>query len=200
MRRDTPLNGYLDRLGENLDVLDESIANARAMSKAKKSGDSRTALQWAKTLRDLVELRDRTLTNFKAHILGRDETGTVTEPPDFYDSDPEVMFERDFKRFLAPWTRDDLKLECEDCGLVSEQVSPHYFPEILDPRTVDTIAETETADLCAKCYAKRMTERSKLMPAKNSDDTDSDDYERTTESTGESKDAVLGGVVKLSSN
>lgn len=36
-------------------------------------------MQWAKTLRDLVELRNSTLANIKAHMLGRDETGVITE-------------------------------------------------------------------------------------------------------------------------
>ena len=58
------------------------------------------ALQWAKTLRDLVELRNATLLNVTAHLLGRDDTGAIVEPPDHYDSDPEIMSERDVQTFL----------------------------------------------------------------------------------------------------
>lgn len=54
------------------------------MSKSKKGADNRIALQWAKTLRDLVELHDTTLANIKVHLLGRDETGAANEPPGLY--------------------------------------------------------------------------------------------------------------------
>jgi len=37
------LNGYLDRLRENVDVLDETITNARVMGKSKKKGDTHLA-------------------------------------------------------------------------------------------------------------------------------------------------------------
>jgi hypothetical protein len=55
---------------ENLETLDEQIANARVMSKRK--GKDANALQWTKTLRDLVELRNETLEKIKGHVLGRD--------------------------------------------------------------------------------------------------------------------------------
>jgi len=149
--------GHLNRLGENVDVLDEAIANARRMSKSKKKGDN--ALQWTKTLRDLIELRNTTLGNIKAHILGRDETGTITEPQDFWDSNQQIMYEREFKRQLAPWTLEDLKLECEDCKVESEDVMYHNFPALEDKHYRDVVPR-EAADLCPQCAHKREAARS----------------------------------------
>jgi hypothetical protein len=131
-------------LRENVEALDEAIETARAMSKSKKGSDSRTRLQWAKTLRDLVELRNTTLGNIKVHLLGRDETGAATEPPDNYDGNEQIMFEREFQTFLAPWTREDLKLKCVDCGCESEEVSDRFVK-----------GEGDHMDLCPACYAKR---------------------------------------------
>jgi len=51
----TKFKGYLDRLRENVESLDEAIETAKANSKKR----GRDALQWAKTLRDLIELRWR---------------------------------------------------------------------------------------------------------------------------------------------
>ena len=141
----TKFKGYLDGLRENVEVLDEAIANARAMSKARKGSDNRVALQWAKTLRDLVELRNTTLSNIKVHLLGRDETGSAIEPADYYDGKSEVMFERDFQTFLAPWTREDLKLKCEDCGTLSDEVSTR----------AGRYQDEKDRELCDKCYEKR---------------------------------------------
>jgi hypothetical protein len=45
---------------------------------------------------------------------------------------------------MKPWTKQDLKLECEDCHVQSEEVSEYY---------VET--EREHLDLCPKCYEKR---------------------------------------------
>ena len=151
------IHGYLDRHRENLDTLDEQIANARKMSKpGRKGADKVAALQWAKTLRDLVELRNTTLEKIKAHMLGRDETGSVTEPADFYDGNSEVMFERDFRGLLAPWTREHLKLKCEDCGAESEGVISRSFKKQVPFGVGDVmITETEHHDLCSRCYAKR---------------------------------------------
>ena len=126
---------------ENLQTVDEQIANARVMSKRKDA----TALQWSKTLRDLVELRNVQLDKIKAHLLGRDETGAVVEPENFWDENPDVEFERLFKRQLGPWTIDDLKLECADCHEKSEDVSNRDLPD-------------ENRDLCEKCYSKRTSE------------------------------------------
>lgn len=90
------MSGYLDRLRENLVLVDEGIERARGMGGV----DGREALQWAKLLRDLVEQRTLVLTEVKAHLLGRDESGAVRPPPNCYDGNPEVMFERDFRNFL----------------------------------------------------------------------------------------------------
>jgi hypothetical protein len=142
------IHGYLDRLRENLEVLDEQIANARKMSTPGRKGmEKAAALQWAKTLRDLVDLRNTTLEKIKAHVLGVSETGSVREPADHYSGNSEVMFERDFARLLSPWTRQDLKLECVDCGKESEDVSTRRFP-----REYQT---DELFDLCDRCYEKR---------------------------------------------
>jgi len=146
--------GYLDRLRENVEALDEAIETARAESKAKKGSDSRTRLQWAKTLRDLVELRNQTLINIKAHLLGRDETGAPIEPNNMYkEGYSQTMFERAFNGLLlSPWTRDKLEIQCEDCNEESEDVGcRHLYVKSSDGWT------TETFWLCSKCYAKRET-------------------------------------------
>jgi hypothetical protein len=152
------LNGYLDHLRENLETLDEQIANARKMSTpGRKGADKAAALQWAKTLRDLVELRNTTLLNIKTHMLGRDETGATTEPPDFYSGgNAQVRFERDFRGLLAPWTREHLKLKCEDCGAESEGVFSRSFEKQVPFGVGDMMTtETEHHDLCSRCYEKR---------------------------------------------
>jgi len=139
------LNGYLDHLRENLETLDEQIVNARKMSK--KKGKDSNALQWAKTLRDLVELRNTTLANIKAHLLGRDETGATNEPDDVYVGNPQVEYERYFRKLLSPWTQQDLKLKCEDCGVESEDTTNRHFPR--------EHASDDYFDLCDRCYEKR---------------------------------------------
>jgi len=148
LRRDRPLNGYLDRLRENLEVLDEAIANARKMSKPKGKSEKALALQYGKLVRDLVDQRNVTLTAIKAHLLGRDETGAVNEPQDSYRANEQIEFERYFHDMLSPWTEDHVKLECEDCGVKSEDVSnrhiSHPYPK-----------PDEYYDLCKKCYDKR---------------------------------------------
>lgn len=153
------LNGYLDHLRENLETLDEQIVNARKMSK--KKGKDSNALQWAKILRDFLEARDRTLANIKVHLLGRDESGAPTEPPDYYrgNAEAEVMFERFFKNQLSPWTLDDLKMKCEDCGKESEEVSRRRFPHKYEA--------DEYFDLCDRCYEKR------TVKEEESDDSES---------------------------
>ena len=147
---DKKLNGWSDRLRGNLEALDEQIENARTMSKPKRKEDHHTALQWAKMLRDLIELRNATLANVKAHLLGRDETGLPTEPEDYYQGNSShVQFERDFQTFfLAPWHASDLKLQCEDCGKESEEVSARQFPHEYEA--------DEYFDLCGRCYEKRI--------------------------------------------
>ena len=145
------LNGYLDHLRENLETLDEQIANARTMSKRK--GEDSNALQWAKVLRDLVELRDTTLGKIKVHLLGRDETGATKEPDDVYGGNAQVEYERYFRTLLSPWTRQDLELECEDCGLSSDQVVNRHFPGKYENYV--EVKSAEDIDLCPNCYAKR---------------------------------------------
>jgi len=150
----TEFKGYLDRLRENVEALDEAIATAKANSK--KKGKDANALQWAKTLRDLVELRNATLTQIKSHILGRDETGAPTEPPDQYDDNEQVYFERDFQNFLSPWTREDLELECEDCGKSSELVSRReIIASWTNYKTIPNSPNYDYFNLCPDCYAKR---------------------------------------------
>jgi hypothetical protein len=102
---------------------------------------------WAKTLRDLVELRNTTLVNIKAHLLGRDETGAPNEPEDVYGENPQVEYERYFRNQLTPWTEQDLKLKCEDCGVESEDTTNRRFPH---EHSAD-----EYFDLCDKCFEKR---------------------------------------------
>jgi hypothetical protein len=134
------IHGYLDRLRENLETLDEQIVNARKMSK--KKGKDSNALQWAKVLRDLVELRETTLANIKVHLLGRDETGATNEPDDVYADNAQVEYERYFRNLLSPWTQQDLKLKCQDCDKESEEVSTHVFSD-------------QPLNLCPRCYEKR---------------------------------------------
>jgi len=150
---DKKFKGYLDRLRENVETLDEAIENARVMSKAEKGADSRTALQWAKTLRDLVELRNATLASIKVHLLGRDETGAVNEPPDSWDENPQIMFERWFRDQLSPWTEQDLELECSDCKVSSDEVRNRHFPGKYE--NYMEVKSAEDIDLCPNCYTKR---------------------------------------------
>jgi uncharacterized small protein (DUF1192 family) len=168
-----PIHGYLDHLRENLEILDEQIVNARKMSKPKGKADKAAALQWAKTVRDLVELRNQTLDRVKGALLGRDESGAATEAPDFYGGEnPQIMFERDFQRLLAPWTREDLKLECEDCGKESEDVSTREFPHEYE--------DSEYFDLCTGCYEKRSVKKEESEEA---DDSESDESEEDSEAS-----------------
>ena len=149
----TKFKGYLDHLRENLEVLDEQIANARKMSKGKKAGDKKVALQYAKTLRDLVELRNATLASIKIHLLGRDETGSPNEPSDIWEEgNDQIEFERYFHNLVSPWTRGDLKMTCDDCGKKSEDVTRRYLP---DP---DVNNPGRHADLCDSCYKKNRIE------------------------------------------
>jgi len=141
---------FLDRMRENVLVLDEQIANA---------------LQWTKTLRDLIELRNVQLDKIKAHLLGRDETGAVIEPENYWDENQQVEFERYFKNQLSPWSLEDLKLECEGCHVKSEDVSNRYFSHPYP--TLD-----ENLDLCKKCYDKR-TSKSPEEGNENSTEKDS---------------------------
>jgi hypothetical protein len=145
-------------LRENLEAVDEQIENARVMSgkKPRKGANSREALQWAKILRDLVEVRNQTLTEIKAHLLGRDQTGAITQPSDHYTGNPEIMFERDFQKFLNPWRQSDLNLECEDCGVENQEVETRRFNHTTKDELGFETTEHEYVDLCGKCYEKRL--------------------------------------------
>jgi len=146
-----PLNGFLDHLRENLAILDEQIENARAMSKEKGTG----ALQWAKTLRDLIQLRNETLDKIKSHLLGRDETGAVKEPLDFHSSDnhPLTLFERRVHDYLAkPWTVEGLKIKCEKCGTESESTRTRAFEKFYVTNNYSRYIQREDEDLCNPCY------------------------------------------------
>ena len=87
----------MNRLRRNIYTLDESIETVRKAPKSEKSGEKRARL---KLLRDMIELQNSSLIAVKSHLLGRSETGTPTEPEDFYQDNPEV--ERDFQEFLQP--------------------------------------------------------------------------------------------------
>jgi hypothetical protein len=97
------------------------------------------------------------LDKIKIHLLGRDETGAVKEPPDHYNSNPAVMFERDFKNFLEPWQESDLSLQCEDCKLNSKDVESRSltFKRLSEFPGIDC-ERTEYHDLCSKCYEKHI--------------------------------------------
>lgn len=149
-----PLNGFLDHLRENLAILDEQIENARAMSKEKGTG----ALQWAKTLRDLIQLRNETLDKIKAHLLGRDETGAVEEPMDTFEDDthPLTRFERKVHAYLAkPWTTDDLKTKCEKCGTENETTQTRHYEQYRVAKDYSYI-QRKPEDLCDPCYEKNL--------------------------------------------
>jgi hypothetical protein len=176
----------LDRQRETLAALDEAIENARAMSKAGKGKDGHGALQWSKQLLNLIEQRDSTLTNIKCHLLGRDETGTPTEPADYYDGNGNVMYERDFKTFLAPWTHEDLKLTCVDCGKDSEDVFTRRFP------AAEYYEDDEFFDLCTKCYTKRKKQQPvKKEESEEADDSESDEEEEEEEDSEASDPASI---------
>jgi hypothetical protein len=149
----TELHGFLDHLRENLEILDEQIENARVMSKSKEKGDN--ALQWSKTLRDLVELRNATLEKIQAFLLGRSETGTVEEPMDVFSSDthPLTRFERKFHDYLAkPWTVDDLKTKCAKCETESETTQTHHFEKFYTTSDWSKYIQYDTQNLCDGCY------------------------------------------------
>lgn len=70
------------------------------------------------------------------------------EPPEKWvdDANNQVEFERYFKNQLAPWTLDDLKVKCVDCGVESEEV-----------RGRELEGWTGYFDLCGKCFDKRIS-------------------------------------------
>lgn len=83
----------------------------------------------------------------------------ANEPPDSWDENPQIMFERWFRDQLSPWTQQDLKLKCEDCGVESEDTTNRHFPR--------EHASDDYFDLCEKCYEKRTVKEEK------SDDSES---------------------------
>lgn len=148
-----PLNGFLDHLKSNLQVLDEQIELARGMSKSK------NGLQWAKNLRDLIELRNTTLDKIKAHLLGRDETGTIKEPPSVYDDNhPQTMFERYFHGLSEPMSLEDLKLKCEKCETESEGTQSRYFERYQVDKGYYDVIQYKRQDLCDGCYNATLQE------------------------------------------
>ena len=125
---DEKFKSFLNRLHENVELLAEQIRSARATSK--KKGKDANALQRTKPLRDLIELRNLQLDKIKVHLLGRDETGAVTEPANEYDgNNPVVEFERYFHRLMTHWTLTDLTLKCDDCDFESKVTSKSCQPK-----------------------------------------------------------------------
>jgi len=140
-----PLHGFLDRLRENLETLDDQITLAEKNSKGK------GGLQWAKLVRDLIEERNSTLDRIKAHLLGRTEVGSIKEPEDYYRGHTEVEFERTFHDFLSPWTMNDLKLRCSECQQESRDVIQRRLVVAKDAWGND---EIQLRDLCRNCFKK----------------------------------------------
>ena len=153
------LHGFLDHLRENLQILDEQIENAREMSKSKEKTDN--SLQWAKTLRDLIQLRNETLDKIKSHLLGRDETGTVKEPLNFHSSQthPLTLFERQVHDFLdKPWTVESLKIKCERCGTESDSTRTRAFERFYTTNDYSKSIQHDDQDLCDGCYERTLQE------------------------------------------
>lgn len=150
-------DGYLDRMRRNIHALDESIENVRKTPEGEKPVDKRARL---KLLRDLVELQNSTLVAVKTHLLGRDETGAANEPPDHWEGNDQIEFERYFKNQLLPWTLEDLKLKCADCKVKTEDVTYREFADIYDPKPPwGIVVRSERANLCPECTAKREVSR-----------------------------------------
>ena len=158
------LHGFLDRLRENLETLDDQISLAEKNSKRK------DGLQWAKLTRDLIEQRNLTLDRIKAHLLGRTEVGSIKEPEDYYRGHIEVEFERTFHDILSPWTMKDLKLRCSECDDESEVVTQRRLVVAKDAWGND---EVQFRDLCRKCFKKLQSQFDKgiLEQAKGSEST-----------------------------
>ena len=100
----------------------------------------------------------------KTHLLGRDETGATKEPPDVYDDNDQVEFERYFHGIFSSWTQDELKLKlkCEDCAVESEDVSSRSFEKQVPLGIGDmTTTGTQYHNLCQRCYDKRTTASTK---------------------------------------
>jgi hypothetical protein len=145
--------GFLDHARLTLQVLDQSIADAQQMSQAKtgRGHDNESRLEWTRELRNLLELRNSTMTEIKHHMLGRDyETGQFSEPEDVW------QFERDFHKYVTsePWTQDDLELECEECHKSSLEVEEYDFDD-------------EKRKLCEPWHERLTPQRENLLPKTN---------------------------------
>ena len=143
--------GWVGRRRWALQVLEKAIENAREMANAKtgRGHDSSSRLEWSKTLMRLVELYDSQLSAIKRHIWGNTDAGGNVEPCD--SDNGFVEFERLFQNnVLTPWTSEDLKLRCVDCGVSSENVS--------EQTVYKTEYDYDHLNLCPACYSKRKAE------------------------------------------
>ena len=135
--------GWLDRRRWAIQLLEEAIAQAREMSRAKggRGHDKQSRLEWTKALSKLLELYAGELKDIKGELWGRNlELGSPL-------ADNTMEFERRFQqRLLEPWTPKDLELVCEDCG-----VSSVYVAEC----SIFNGEDDEDHVLCGSCYAKR---------------------------------------------
>ena len=145
-RTKRPINGWLDRRRRMLEVLEEAVENARKEAQAKKGRghDNESRLEWTKTLHRLLETYDLQLERIKHHLWGNPARGDIDEPGNCDNG--IVEFERSFQHcLLDPWTSSDLKLKCEDCGTLSEEVSTR----------TGRYQDEKDRELCDKCYGKR---------------------------------------------
>ena len=175
------IHGYLDKLARNIQALDVGIESARKAAKGEKAVDRRARL---KLLRDLIELQNASMAAVKRHLLGADETGSTNEPEDHYDEYAVWEFERDFKKFLEPWTQKDIEFECADCGVESDEVTEytvsHPYPQ-----------KDEHFYLCDRCYEKRIAKDERTDEPESSKPISNVDV--TSEDSGQ-ESAITGGV------
>jgi len=155
-----PLHGFLDRLAEHLQVLDEAIETAQSLAKPKKPASSRDTIQGLKILRDLISERNATLDRIQAVLLGRHETGVTRSPEDVYLGDGQILFEREFHRMLQPWRESDLRIKCEECGRSSNEV---YRRRIRVGVNHWGSEETEDHRLCDRCFKKLESDFEKVQ-------------------------------------
>lgn len=105
----------------------------------------------------LLELYDLQLETIKRHIYGSSAPGAGSEPGE--ETNGLIVFERDFQHLVQErWGPDDLKLECEDCGIISEDVYNRNFP---GEWVGNELTDDEELELCDKCYEKRTDEASR---------------------------------------
>lgn len=137
---------------DSLVALDEAIENAKTMGNESKN------LQWSKQLLNLIQLRDVMLTEIKGHLLGRDETGAVTEPPGVWEGSPQVEYERFFNSQLREWSFEDLKLTCELCGKSSTEVRTFHSPAVVNAN-FEELKAAEDHHFCPECSEKRASRK-----------------------------------------